>query len=180
MCTWISNEKGDAVWHTASSYVCWSLQTTGRCFPALGRRSAGAAWGGAGTKPSLPPWGTLTAAQARRCKITVTIITIYMLKPCLPQQSDKYLKILYIMGSILDLQGQLPILTSVNVGGNLFYKSSAHPERTWELIWCDSSLKGHNQHLTSFNCSYTQFRGDIWRQKYSLVNWMGLHASLQK
>lgn len=139
MCTWRSNKKGDAIWHTALSYLCWSPWTTGRCFPALNLHSTGATWWGAGTKPSLPPWGTLTALQAQGCRITVTIITIYMLKHCLPQQSDKYLKVLYILGSILDLQGQLPTLTSINAGGNLFYKSSAHPERTWELIWCDSS-----------------------------------------
>lgn len=59
-----------------------------------------------GVQRESPPCnrgGTLTAAQAWGCGITVTIITIYMLKSCLPQQSNKYLKILYITGSILFL-----------------------------------------------------------------------------
>lgn len=49
------------------------------------------------------PGGTLTDVQALGCRITVTITTIYMLDSCLPQQGDKYLKILYIIGPILFL-----------------------------------------------------------------------------
>lgn len=47
--------------------------------------------------------GAFTNLQAPRRRITITITRIYMLKSCLPQQSDKYLKILYIIGSILFL-----------------------------------------------------------------------------
>ena len=70
--------------------------------------------------PPCSHGGTLTATQARGRRITVTIITIYMLKSCLPQQSDKYLKIWYITGPILFLIYKVnylyqPLLMSVGI-----------------------------------------------------------------
>lgn len=54
-----------------------------------------------GVRSESPPAATATLAWG--CRITVTIITIYMLMSCLPRQSDKYLKILNIIESILFL-----------------------------------------------------------------------------
>lgn len=80
----------------------------GKCFTALSLSNAraGVCGVGAGLQRKNPPCscgGTLTAMQAQGCRITVSIVTIYMLKSCLPQQSDKHLKILYIIESTLFL-----------------------------------------------------------------------------
>jgi len=69
---------------------------------------------------------------------------------------------------VADLQGQLPILTSANVGGNLFDKSLAHSGGTRDLMWHDSSLQTNPVALVPFNSALACVFGAISEGKNAL------------